>query len=408
MSMSPADNILPAALLPILQHLALCHDLPSILDIIRSETRRLIGSDGVTVILRRGDRCHYVEENAIGSLWKGQHFPMEACISGWVMLHRTPAVIEDIYADARVPHAAYEPTFVKSLAVVPIRRDQPIGAIGCYWATQHRCSDTELGILQTLADSTAIAMTNVHLITELTLAKQHAERDVELRDQFLALVAHELRTPLTTILGSAELLQRGLHHIQVPAKLQARSAVMLEEIQRLQDLTEKLLVFTEVQAGTLSLTRERVDLCGLLRTLVELHTRALSTHQVMMDLPETPCWVCADRGYLELALRNVLENAMQYSPKGGVIQIRLYPNNELVHLQIQDSGLGIPEDDLPHIFERFYRARNVNPLQLAGIGIGLAFVKAIVDLHGGHIAVKSQEGHGSTFTLTFPTIDERA
>ena len=122
--------------------------------------RALVRSDGATLVLRDGDRCHYVAEDAISPLWAGERYPMTSCISGWVMLHHEPAVIENIYADQRIPHEAYRPTFVTSLAMVPIRTEDPVGAIGAYWAERHRPSDKEITMIRALADATSGALTN--------------------------------------------------------------------------------------------------------------------------------------------------------------------------------------------------------------------------------------------------------
>jgi hypothetical protein len=130
-------------------------------------------------VLRDGDRCHYADEDAIAPLWKGQRFPLEACISGWSMLNRQPVVIEDIYADNRIPHDAYRPTFVKSLVMVPIRALDPIGAIGNYWAAPHRATGAEVQLLQALANTTAVAMENVQVFTELEQRVQARTADLE-------------------------------------------------------------------------------------------------------------------------------------------------------------------------------------------------------------------------------------
>jgi GAF domain-containing protein len=119
--------------------------------IVRTAARQLAVAHGATVVLLEDGHCFYADEDAISPLWKGQRFPVEACISGWAMLHRQPAVIPDIHLDARIPQQAYRPTFVRSLAMVPIRADDPIGAIGVYWARTYRASDDELACLQALA-----------------------------------------------------------------------------------------------------------------------------------------------------------------------------------------------------------------------------------------------------------------
>lgn len=136
------SEIKPAhkALIDALQRLALARDLEGVQEIVRVAARRLTGADGASLVLREGDNCYYVDEDAIGPAWKGKRFPLETCISGLTMLNRRSAVIEDIYADERIPHDAYRPTFVKSLAMVPIRSRDPGGAIGVYWAETHSAS----------------------------------------------------------------------------------------------------------------------------------------------------------------------------------------------------------------------------------------------------------------------------
>ena len=154
-------------LLEVVQDLSFAHDLPTVMDIVRRAARELTGADGATFVLRDGDHCFYAEENAISPLWKGRRFPMDVCISGWVMQNCQPAVIEDIYSDERIPAEAYRPTFVKSLAMVPIRTRNPVGAIGNYWAAIRRPTDEQVRILQALADTTAVALENVRVYGEL-------------------------------------------------------------------------------------------------------------------------------------------------------------------------------------------------------------------------------------------------
>jgi serine/threonine protein kinase len=170
MSTAPPPPAIPPAaaeLIDVVQRLSMARDLSGVQEIVRGAARRLTGADGATFVLRDGDLCHYADEDAIAPLWKGQRFPMGACVSGWSMLNRKPAVIEDIYADERIPHEAYRPTFVKSLVMVPIRTFDPVGAIGTYWAAPHDPTTSEVQLLQALADSTAVAMENVRLFGEL-------------------------------------------------------------------------------------------------------------------------------------------------------------------------------------------------------------------------------------------------
>jgi len=154
-------------LIDVVQRLSLATTMDAIVAIVRTAARQLTGADGATFVLRDGECCCYVDEDAIGPLWKGKRFPMEQCISGWVMNSGESVTIPNIYLDPRIPVDAYRPTFVRSLAMVPIRTQSPVGAIGNYWATLHTPTPVQIKLLQALADSTAIAMQNVQIHQEL-------------------------------------------------------------------------------------------------------------------------------------------------------------------------------------------------------------------------------------------------
>ena len=176
--MSAALDYLPIpethAVDDLILQMSMARGLPEIMSVVRAKARSLIRADGITFVLRDGDKCFYADEDAITPLWKGQRFPAETCISGWAMQHREVVVIEDIYADDRIPHAAYRPTFVKSLAMVPVRREDPVAAIGAYWARHHIPSPEQLMTLQRIANGAAVAMTNVALLQELITAREEA------------------------------------------------------------------------------------------------------------------------------------------------------------------------------------------------------------------------------------------
>ena len=173
-------------LVGVVQELSLVRDLAGVMAIVRRAARDLTGADGATFVLKDAGQCYYAEENAISPLWKGCRFPMEACVSGWVMMNRQSTVIENIFADARVPVDAYRPTFVRSMAMVPIRTRDPLGAIGNYWAQIYSPPPEQIAVLQALADTTAVAMENVQLFAEL-------EQRVEQRTAELAEANGQLR-----------------------------------------------------------------------------------------------------------------------------------------------------------------------------------------------------------------------
>lgn len=165
-------------LITVVQNLSLARDLETIMAIVRVAARELTHADGASFVLRDKDQCFYADEDAIAPLWKGQRFPMKICIGGWTMQNCQSVVIEDIYGDERIPFAAYQPTFVKSLAMVPIRTLDPVGAIGVYWAQHHQPTAQEVDLLQALADTTSVALENVQVYNELEQRVQ--ERTLEL------------------------------------------------------------------------------------------------------------------------------------------------------------------------------------------------------------------------------------
>lgn len=166
-------------LITVVQELSLARSLETIMAIVRVSARKLAHADGASFVLRDKDQCFYADEDAIAPLWKGQRFPMQICIGGWTMQYRQPVVIENIYGDERIPFAAYQPTFVKSLAMVPIRAIDPIGAIGVYWAERHQPTAQEVEVLQALADTTSVALENVQVYRELEQRVQDRTLDLE-------------------------------------------------------------------------------------------------------------------------------------------------------------------------------------------------------------------------------------
>lgn len=191
--------------------LAGARGVEDIVRIVRSAARQIAHADGATFVLRDNGRCYYVDEDAIAPLWRGLRFPMEDCISGWAMLRAQQMVIPDIYTDRRIPQDAYRPTFVRSLAMTPIRTADPLGAIGVYWAEEHEATPAECALLQALADSTALAMENVRVLAEIEERRASAARK---RDEWLQAcleITRELlddtsRNPLASIAEQARVL----------------------------------------------------------------------------------------------------------------------------------------------------------------------------------------------------------
>ncbi|MCC6528350.1 MAG: response regulator, partial [Polyangiaceae bacterium] len=163
-----------AALAQAIQDLSRARSTAAVADVVRRAARALVGADGATFVLAEGELCHYLDEDAVAPLWKGRKFPMSACISGWAMLRQEQVAIERVRDDDRIPQDVYRATFVESLVMTPVRADGPLAAIGVYWGAPHRATVDELGVLQALADSTAVALENVRVLAELEASRARA------------------------------------------------------------------------------------------------------------------------------------------------------------------------------------------------------------------------------------------
>ncbi|HEY9829408.1 MAG TPA: PAS domain S-box protein, partial [Stenomitos sp.] len=227
------------------------------------------------------------------------------------------------------------------------------------------------------------------------------ERELsELRSGFVSLVSHEFRTPLTTIQSSAELLERYNHKLSQEKKHNHYRRIQ-NAVQRMTQLLEDVLMIGKAEAGKLKFMPSSMDLIAFCRDLVEsLQMSAKPQHQLNFVVIGEGHDAQMDDKLLGHILTNLLTNAIKYSPDGGNVQFDLICDHTWANFCIQDSGIGIPPEDLERLFESFGRASNVGAIP--GTGLGLAIVKRCVDLHQGQITVESKVGMGTTFKVTLP------
>lgn len=385
-------------LVEVVQRLSLARTLEAVTEIVRSAARRLTGADGATFVLKDGQKCYYVDEDAIGPLWKGKRFPLETCISGWAMAHRQSVAIEDIYQDPRIPIDAYRPTFVKSLVMVPIRSEAPLGAIGNYWAGPHPVAPEEVKLLQALAHATSAALENVQHYTEL-------QRQISLRDEFISIAAHELKTPLTPLSVQWHLAEKRASDSKISdADFRESSRKMITNAKRQVDglsrLVESLLDASRFRLGEFHYEfTDGVSLREILEGVIEQQRFTGSTLiSLVLENDVRGRW---DRTRLEQAFRNMLQNAVKYGEgKPIVLTVDTMPDRVRVH--VRDEGIGIAEADQERIFEHFERA--VSFKRFGGMGLGLYITRKILQGHGGSITVSSQAGRGSIFTAELPLV----
>jgi two-component system CheB/CheR fusion protein len=381
------------------------------MELVCQTARNITGADGSCFVLREDHQVYYCEEDAIAPLWKGERFPIENCISGWAILHSRPVAISDIYQDTRVPIEFYKETFIKSLAMMPIREGDPLGSIGVYWSDNHEATWDELDRLKMLADTTAIALVNSRLFDDLRAARKLAEDQANqleqvnrLKDEFLSIVSQELRTPLNAIIGSASALRkrdvddvdtiRGLETIERNAKAQAR-------------IVNELLDVSGIVSGKMKLAMNAVEIARVVEMAVDsMQTTAdLKGIGLSVRIDPTLTTIPGDDDRLLQVVWKLLSNAVKFTDSGGRISVNVERIGENVEIEIADTGIGISQEFLPYVFDRFRQEDSSTTRKFGGLGLGLAITRHLIELHCGKIQVESPgEGQGATFRVILPIV----
>ena len=265
-----------------------------------------------------------------------------------------------------------------------------------------------LAIRRAFARRARVAAERGRLLAEARRARAAAEAAVKTRNDFLTVAAHDLRTPLTNMLGRSYVLGARLRGGQAPdpAWLIAQTASLEASTRRLIATVNELNDMIALERGEeLALSPESVELGALARAVADelatgIGAQGLGAVPIALDTSAGPVVVAADRGRLARVLQNVLGNAVKYSVRGTPVRVVVRRAGARAVVTVRDEGVGIPADELPRIFERFYRASTARGI--TGSGIGLAGAKATVEQHGGAIAVESAVGAGTTVTITLP------
>ena len=224
----------------------------------------------------------------------------------------------------------------------------------------------------------------------------------QMRQDFVANVSHELRTPVASIRALTESLVAGAWEQKDTAE--RFLADLDREASRLSQLIEDLLVLSRLESKEAELKIERIELDGLIRECIDAKAKLAKEYEVSVEGPdrETGITVMGDRRLLRTALNNLMDNAIKYNRLGGKVTVGCGRETDGVAVRVTDTGIGIPREELPRIFERFFRVDKARSRETGGTGLGLSIVKHIADLHGGGVSVQSVEGEGSTFVIILP------
>lgn len=394
-----------AHLVVILQNLSQVHDVPAIARIVSDAGRDLVGSDGATFVLREGDHAFVVEQIGSEQIWKGRRFPLDSSITGRAILGREPVVIEDVRTHPLVPPSVAATGVLQSLAVVPIRKTAPVGAICIYWNHRHVASEEELAVLQSLADITSVAWENVRLLNELQDKIRGLEIQAgQIREQhetlgvFTHALAHDLKEPVRTIRGFVDLIdasepgENTTAYFDFIRRAADRMAMLVDTVFRYSQLHDPSRFTKGTCAMSIALDAARDNLSQLITEYGASVTEG--------PLPT----VEANSGQMMQILQNLIANAIRHCDGPVQIHISAEDLGDQWVFSVRDTGPGVEQEDLERIFLPFKRLS----LSEEGAGLGLAICTRIIALHGGRLWCESTPGEGADFRFTLPKAAQEA
>jgi two-component system phosphate regulon sensor histidine kinase PhoR len=268
-----------------------------------------------------------------------------------------------------------------------------------------RFSSDDIELLITLADELASGLERIRLQEEVIYERASKEKLDELnrlKTEFVSTVSHELRTPMSSIQGLTEILQDG--KIKDKAKREEMVALLASESGRLSRLVHNILDFGKIEQQAKTYRFELAELRPLIDEALQVFRHKLDEagFDVRQEYPSVPVFLNIDRDAVKQVLINLIDNAIKYSAERKMIGISLIEKEREVEIQVSDKGIGIPENDLGKIFDKFYRSTGAAGVNPKGVGLGLKIARHIMAAHHGDIGVESRPGEGSTFRLIFP------
>ncbi len=225
----------------------------------------------------------------------------------------------------------------------------------------------------------------------------------QMKSDFVSMVAHEIKSPLNSVLMQLKVVMDGL-----AGELTEKQKEILEKSSRkihsLTTLSSELLDLSKIESGLINQDREELDIIELIRNQAEFYRDKAASKGIIVEISKTKdkIFMMGNRTNIEEVVSNLISNAIRYSPDGGRIVVSADEKKDCVKIVVSDTGLGIPEDEIPHIFDRFFRVKNEKTRHINGTGLGLAIVKSIVEAHHGSIKVESELGKGTSFSVYFP------
>jgi signal transduction histidine kinase len=363
-------------------------------------------SASILLIDKRTNELFFAGNNS-GDEQKMAHIPvpLNNSIAGTIILENRAVIIQDASNDPRINRTVDQQIEfqTRSLMGVPMRiKNSVIGAlevvnrIGPAW-TEDDCTH-----LTSLAAQAAVAIENARQAEQLHKAYEELDKLDKLKSDFIAIASHELRTPLSIIIGYASFLQE-----EASGEAGEHAAAVLNSAQHLGEIIEELTNLRFLRVASAELTFAPASLLTVLQDVEHEIASLVNAKNEKFDkqYPAATVTVNADTGKLEMALTNILNNAVKFTDPGGTIRVFTEQHGGEIWIRVADNGLGIPATELENIFKDFYQVSDHMTRKHNGMGLGLSIARAVVQAHGGRVWAESEGlGHGTTITISLPVI----
>lgn len=335
-------------------------------------------------------------------LMKRAKVPIEGSIMGQAFSTLWPVISEEVQEDNGHYGGVDSLTGfqTRSLLAVPLAvQGQATGVLSAVNKRGGDFDKEDVFVMESLAAQAAIAIQNAQWMKESREAYSALADLEQMRNDFISITSHELRIPLGLILGHASFLKEILE-----GEPRHQSEVIERAALRLKQIVEDLSKIELEQSGNSAVRYAEYDLAAQMRQLLSAHQATATQRGIGLEaqLPHEPLMITAEANKIFVAVDHLLKNALQFTNKGGQVQLSLKDEGEHVSILVADSGVGIPAKDIEKIFERFYQAEDHMTRRHGGMGLGLTVAKMLVEMHAGEILVESVEGKGSRFTIRLP------
>jgi signal transduction histidine kinase len=378
-------------LIEITLDLASTLDLKVLLNRIVQVAAELSNAEAASILLydEINQQLHFqATTNLAEPVMHGLTVPVDSSIAGWIVTHRKPIIVSDTSQDERhfdQVSKAVNLSTTSLLGVPLIAKDKVIGVLEAINKLSGKFVEEDQTVLSALGAQAAVAIENTRLFQQSDMISE---------------LIHELRTPLSSLNTAAHLLLRP----EVSEEQRSRlSQVIQDETFRLSEMASSYLDLARLESGRAQFNPASFDFKELLdECILIMHTKAKERRlKLKVDVPKSLPELRADRNKIKQVILNLLSNAIKFNRRGGNILIAVTHEDNELRLAVKDSGMGIPAESIPHLFEKFYRAPGTEQ-RVSGTGLGLSICRYIVEAHRGWIEVESQVGVGTTFTVHLP------